>query len=109
MIQKQRRVFMMHVATGVTAAAALALGHKTQAQAAEKLPETDSYAKSMGFKLNAKDVDRQRWTRYQEGQQCSKCQLWDGKPTDAFAPCSFFGDRLTPSAGWCKNFKVKKA
>jgi hypothetical protein len=43
------------------------------------------------------------------GNQCSKCQLWDGKETDAYAACSFFGDQHTPAAGWCKNFKAKAA
>lgn len=105
MTKNNRRVFMMQVAAG---ASILALGQRA-ATAAEKLPANDAYAKSMGFVLNTKDVDQKKWKRHAVDQQCSKCQLWDGKPTDEFAPCSFFGDRLTPNAGWCKNFKVRKA
>jgi hypothetical protein len=105
MVQNKRRVFMMQVAAG---ASVLALGHQ-QARAAEKLSANDAYAKSMGFVLNTKDVDQKRWKRHTVEQQCSKCQLWDGKPTDAYAACSFFGDRHTPAAGWCKNFKIQKA
>lgn len=99
-----RRVFMMQVAVG---AGALAASHQALAQ--EKLAVTDSYAKSMGFVLDTKTVDAKRWKKHTAEQQCSKCQLWDGKPTDAFAACSFFGDQHTPAGGWCKNFKVKGA
>ena len=102
---KQRRVFMMQVAVG---GCAMAIGVKAS-KAAEKLSQDDPYAKSMGFRYDTKTVDEARWTRHKPDQQCAKCQLWDGKPTDAFAPCSFFGDRLTPNGGWCKNFKAKKA
>ncbi len=105
MQKTNRRVFMMQVAAG---ASAMALGLKAS-QAAEKLSENDSYAKSMGFKLDTKNVDGKRWTRHKPDQSCSGCQLWDGKQADAFAPCSFFGDRLTPNQGWCKNWKVRKA
>ena len=99
-----RRVFMLQVAVG---AGALSGSHAALAQ--DKLSPTDSYAKSMGFNLNTKDVDGARWKKHTNDQQCSKCQLWDGKPTDAFAACSFFGDQHTPATGWCKNFKVKGA
>lgn len=99
-----RRVFMMQVAVG---AGALAASHSAVAQ--EKLAPTDPYAKTMGFVLDTKQVDVKRWKKHTVDQQCSKCQLWDGKPADAFAACSFFGDQHTPNGGWCKNFKVKNA
>jgi hypothetical protein len=105
MQKNNRRVFMMQVAAG---ASAMALGLKAS-QAAEKLTENDAYAKSMGFKYDTKTVDNKRWTRHKPDQACNSCQLWDGKQADAFAPCSFFGDRLTPNAGWCKNWKIRKA
>ena len=101
-----RRVFMMRVVAGSAVLASAASSH---AQAPEKLLETDSYAKSMGFKYDTTKVDKARWTRHDASQQCNKCQLWDGKPGAEYAACSFFGDRHTPSTGWCKNFKAVKA
>jgi High potential iron-sulfur protein len=101
-----RRVFMMRVVAG---GAVLAGTSSIHAQAPEKLAETDPYAKSMGFRLDTTKVDKARYPRHDDSQKCSKCQLWDGKPGAEFAACSFFGDRHTPSNGWCKNFKVIKA
>jgi High potential iron-sulfur protein len=101
-----RRVFMMRVAAG---SAVLAAGSAARAQAPEKLAETDPYARSMGFRHDTNKVDKARYPRHDAAQMCSKCQLWDGKPGAEWAACSFFGDRHTPSGGWCKNFKVVKA
>jgi High potential iron-sulfur protein len=101
-----RRVFMMRVAAG---SAVLAGAPAVHAQAPEKLTEADPYAKSMGFKYDTSKVDKARYPRHDVSQQCSKCQLWDGKPGAEWAACSFFGDRHTPTNGWCKNFKVVKA
>jgi hypothetical protein len=97
---------MMRVVAGSAVLASAASSH---AQAPEKLLETDPYAKSMGFRLNTSNVDQARYPRHDVSQHCSKCQLWDGKPGAEFAACSFFGERHTPSTGWCKNFKAVKA
>jgi hypothetical protein len=80
------------------------------AQAPEKLTETDSYAKSMGFRYDTTKVDQTRYPRHDAAtQQCSKCQLFSGKDGDEWGACSFFGDRLVKPTGWCRNFKAKKA
>ena len=106
-MKTNRRVFMMQVALG---SSALAMASVAARAAVTKLDANDSYAKSMGFVKNVKDVDTKKWARkYKVGNKCSKCQLWDGKETDAYAACSFFGDQHTPAAGWCKNFKANAA
>jgi hypothetical protein len=64
----------------------------------------------MGFKLDTNKVDKKRYPRHDAAtQMCSKCQLYGGKPNDPLGPCSFFGDRLVPPNGWCRNFKPLKA
>ena len=76
----------------------------------EKVTELDPYAKSMGFRLDTNNVDKVRYPRHDAAtQQCSKCQLYSGKPGDAYGPCSFYGGRLVSPNGWCKNFKPPKA
>lgn len=99
-----RRVFMMNTVVGAAALCSI----KAAQAAANRLNPSDSYAKSMGFVVDASvinpDADR-NWKKYKTGQQCSKCQLWDGKDKDSYAACSFFGDQHTPRGGWCKNFK----
>jgi hypothetical protein len=103
-----RRVFMLQLACASSVLAA------SQAQAAdpvsdEKLTETDSYAKSMGFRLDTTKVDAKRFPRHTVEQKCSSCQLFSGKEGDEWGPCSFFGGRQVNRNGWCRNFKVRKA
>lgn len=104
--QHNRRRFVLHLITG---ASALAAGAQASAEE-EKVTEADPYAKSMGFKLDTKQVDAARYPRHDAAtQQCSKCQLYSGKAGDAWGPCSFYGGRLVSPNGWCRNFKALKA
>jgi hypothetical protein len=107
-MKQNRRVFMMQLVGGV---GALALGSKSSFAAVEKLSESDSYAKSMGFKLKTEDVDKAKWKRWTAEQKCGSCQLWNGRENKAVAgygECSFF-ERYTPETGWCKNYKPQGA
>ncbi|MEJ2769667.1 high-potential iron-sulfur protein [Mycetohabitans sp. B46] len=54
---------------------------------APKLQETDSTAQAFGYKTDAAKVDKAKYARYAAGQDCSNCTFYQGKPTDAFAPC----------------------
>ncbi len=100
-----RRVFVLKL---ITASAGAALAQQASAQA-EKLTEADAYAKSMGFRLDTNKVDQAKYPRHEAAsQQCSKCQLYDAK-SGGLGECSFYGGRLVPEGGWCRNFKVKKA
>ncbi len=106
MYPSNRRVFMMRAVIGSSALAATALSHAEE----EKVTETEAYAKSMGFRLDTTKVDAAKYPRHDAAtQQCSKCQLYSGKPADALGPCSFFGGRLVSPNGWCRNFKAIKA
>lgn len=105
-IKSSRRVFMMQVV-----GAASAFAFVRNAAAAAKLDVNDSYAKSMGFKLNTTEVDETKYKKHTADQKCSTCQLWNGrenKSVAGYGNCSFFDDAMTPENGWCKNFKVLK-
>lgn len=109
MLSPNRRVFMLRVAAG-TSVVACGAALAAEAESTEKLTEADPYARSMGFRLDTNAVDKAKYPRHDAAtQQCSKCQLFDGKPSDAVGPCSFYGGRLVPPTGWCRNFKVRKA
>jgi High potential iron-sulfur protein len=100
-----RRVFMLKL---ITATSGAAVTQQALAET-EKLTEADAYAKSMGFRLDTSKVDKAKYPRHEAAsQQCSKCQLYDAK-SGGLGECSFYGGRLVPEAGWCRNFKVKKA
>ena len=101
-----RRTFMFQVMAAGSALATTAL----VAAEEEKVSESDPYAKSMGFRLDTTKVDQAKYPRHDPAtQQCSKCQLYSGKPGDANGPCSFYGGRLVSANGWCRNFKPPKA
>jgi hypothetical protein len=95
---------MLHVVAGAGALAAAQVRAEV-----EKVTESDPYARSMGFKTDTNKVDKARYPRHDPSQSCAKCQLYSGKPGDPYGPCSFFGDRLVPPTGWCRNFKPVKA
>jgi hypothetical protein len=102
-----RRVFMIQaVSAGSVLAGSAGLA---RANAPEKLTEADPYARSMGFRYDTTQVDQKRYPRHNAKQNCATCQLFDGKDTDEWGPCSFFGGRLVKSTGWCRNFKVRGA
>ncbi|MCH5372759.1 MAG: high-potential iron-sulfur protein [Planctomycetes bacterium] len=107
MSSTNRRRFLFQVAAGTSA---LALSRFAVAEEAKPaLTEDDAYAKSMGFRLNTEDVDQAKYPKHTTDQSCSKCQLYSGAEGDELGPCSFFGKRLVPPTGWCRNFKPKGA
>lgn len=99
MSQFNRRQFFSQVAMGTTA---LAFAKFAVAQEVASLTEDDGYARAMGFRLIAENADH---PKYQAGQNCSTCQLYSGAEGADLGPCSFFGGRLVPPTGWCRNYK----
>jgi hypothetical protein len=106
MYQNNRRVFILHAVVG---ASALAAAHTQAAEETEKVTEADPYARSMGFRLDTAQADKTKYPRHDVAQYCGECQLFSGAAGDAVGACSFYGGRLVPVKGWCRNFKVKKA
>ncbi|MGH7262243.1 MAG: high-potential iron-sulfur protein, partial [Nitrospiraceae bacterium] len=42
------------------------------------------------------------------GQDCASCQLFQGKPGDAWGPCPIFPGKNVNAKGWCSAY-IKKA
>ena len=72
------------------------------------LSESDPTAQALGYKTDASKVDKTKFPRYQAGQTCANCQLYQGKPGSASGPCPTYGGKLVDAKGWC-NAYVKKA
>jgi hypothetical protein len=100
-----RRVFTLRVVAGTSVLGTGSL----LAQTKGPVTEDDPYAKSMGFRLNTANVDQVKYPRHEVTQKCSACQLFSGKEGEPTGPCSFYGGRIVPIDGWCRNFKVRKA
>lgn len=107
MSQCNRRHFIGQVVIG---ASALTLSRLAIAEEAKSvLPADDAYAKAMGFVLDTNDADSTKFPKHTPEQSCLNCQLYSGADGDDLGPCSFFGGRLVPPTGWCRNFKPKEA
>lgn len=104
-----RRHFLIQVAAGTCAVAVAGLAGAEEAKPKGRLTEDDAYAKSMGFRVDTTQVDQAKYPKHTVEQHCAKCQLYSGKEGEPEGPCSFFGGRLVPVNGWCRNFKPKAA
>ena len=88
------------------AGAALFAGLSAFAQA--KLEEKDAQATALGYVHDATKVDKAKQAKYAAGQNCSNCQLFQGKAADAWGGCPLFAGKQVNAKGWCSAY-VKKA
>lgn len=103
-MQVSRRHFMIFAASVASAAV---LPNESRADA-PMLSESDPTAQSLGYKAEATQVDKAKFPKYQAGQACANCQLYQGKAGAVTAPCPIYGGKLVNAKGWC-NAYVKKA
>jgi High potential iron-sulfur protein len=100
-----RRQFLITVIP----ASAFAFGAASTAFAdPAKLDEKDAIAISLGYSRDASKVNAKKFPAYVAGRHCSGCMLYQGKSTDALAPCGAVGGKLVSGKGWCTAW-VKKA
>ncbi|MEX3823575.1 high-potential iron-sulfur protein [Paraburkholderia sp. BR14262] len=92
--------------TSIGVASTLALSRQALADA-PKAAESDPTSQALGYKLDATKVDRAKFAKYAAGQDCSNCTFYQGKATDAFAPCPMFGGKQVAGKGWCSAYNKK--
>jgi hypothetical protein len=90
------------------AAVAAARPALSQAQSLPPVDENDPAAKALGYSSDATKVDKAKFPKYEAGQSCSNCQLYQGKPGEASGPCSVFPGKSVSAMGWC-NAHLKRA
>jgi hypothetical protein len=103
-MQPSRRHFMVLAAS---LASSVALSGKALAET-PAVSESDPTAQSLGYKADATHVDKVKFSKYQPGQACGNCQLYQGKAGDASGPCPIFAGKQVAAKGWCSAY-VKKA
>ena len=115
-IDEKRRGFLK---IGSLAVASLATLHAAISPAQDKkgapvkgavwqVDENDPTAQGLGYKHDATKADKAKFKQYAAGQTCGNCQLFQGKPTDAWGPCPIFTGKQVNAKGWCSAY-VKKA
>ena len=97
-----RRDFV--VSLGAVGSALLAVQGHAQAVA---LSESDPQAVALGYRADATKVDAAKYPQHVAGQMCSGCNFFQGKPSDATAPCQLFAGKLVASKGWCSGWAKK--
>lgn len=102
-MKSSRRSFLI---TSIGVASTLALSRQAYADA-PKVSESDPTAVALGYKMDATKVDKAKFPKFVAGQECSNCQFFQGKPTDAFAPCPMFGGKQVSGKGWCSAYTKK--
>jgi High potential iron-sulfur protein len=103
MTTANRRVFLLQVAAGGSAMAAVA----AQAQA-PMVDEKDPQATALGYAKDTSKVDGKKHSKHKAEQKCSNCQLFVGKAADAAGGCPLFAGKQVAGNGWCTAW-VKKA
>lgn len=65
-------------------------------------------AKALGYFEHYSDVDQAVWTRYQEGQICSNCQLAQGDISADWMGCAIFPGKQVAREGWCNAWVARQ-
>jgi hypothetical protein len=101
-MQPSRRSFLVFsLGVGST----LALSRISMADAS-MLSETDPAAQNLGYRQDAKTVDKARFANYTAGQECSNCSLYQGKPDETSGSCVLFGSKQVALHGWCSSYST---
>jgi len=95
---------------GSLAVASVAIGIRAESSvaAAAQLDENDATAQSLGYKNDATKADKAKFPKYAAGQTCANCQVFQGKPGEAWGPCPIFPNKVVNAKGWCSAY-IKKA
>lgn len=102
-MKSSRRTFLV---SSIGLASSLALSRQAFADAA-KVEESDPMAVSLGYKHDATLVDHAKQPKYVAGEECSNCQLFQGKAGEAWGPCPIFSGKQVNAKGWCSAYTKK--
>ncbi len=100
-MEMERRIFVMKL---VTASCMLGAATGAHAQAKPMVNEADPQAVSLNYKADASKV---KHAKYQSGQACSSCALFQGKAADAAGGCGIFPGKQVAAKGWCTAYAKK--
>jgi len=84
--------------------AAIPASRVALAQTAQKVDETSEAAKALDYHSNASRVTN---PKRKKDEFCHNCQFFQGKPSDAWAPCLVLGAKEVANKGWCTTWTVK--
>ncbi len=110
-MDKNRRAFFKQ-GLGVVATVSVAqlMANRVAFAADTDLPHVDeagAQATGLGYRADATTVDKTKYARYQAGQACGLCALYQGTPDAAWGGCGIFVGQAVSAKGWCSAFAPK--
>lgn len=99
---------LIGVATrGLRAQAPAASAGPQSKASSQRVSESDPLAQSLGYKDNAAQVDKSKFSTYKAGEKCSACRFFQGPARQPYGPCQIFSGKLVNADGWCSSFNAK--
>jgi hypothetical protein len=91
----------------LTTVAAAFVGRASAAAEPVKLSPKDPAALALGYVEDASLVDVKKYPAYVKGSNCENCLQLQGKPGDAYRPCSLFAGKVVSVKGWCSGWAAE--
>jgi hypothetical protein len=91
----------------LTPVAAGLLIRRSAAAEPVKLSVKDPAAVALGYVEDAALVDVKKFPAYVKGSNCENCLQLQGKPGDAYRPCSLFTGKVVSVKGWCSGWTAE--
>lgn len=67
----------------------------------------DPQALALGYVADATMANKGKFPKYAAGQDCSNCQLYQGKAGDSKGACPLFPGKTVEAKGWCSAYTKK--
>ena len=99
-----RRNFMRLLSVG---SATVLVSAVAEAADPPMLDEKDPVAMSLGYVADATKANKAKFPKYEAGQACSNCALYQGKAGAAAGACPLYAGKQVSAKGWCSAYAKK--
>lgn len=99
-----RRQFLKSIP--IVAAAGAVMSMSDLALAAPMVAETDPQAAALGYKADSTKVDKAKYPKHDNAQDCGNCALYQGGKA-AQGGCPLFAGKDVSAKGWCSAYAKK--
>jgi len=108
-MDNSRRDFFKRGLGAVAAVSVAQLVAQRTAFAAD-MPHVDPaspQAQGLGYVHDAASVDKAKYARFQDGQHCGGCALYQGAADAEWGGCGLFAGQAVAAKGWCNAYAPK--
>ena len=104
----RRRFLLKCGASGVAVLGAQAIGQSAALAAdMEPVSPSDAMAAALGYVEDATTTDTAKFSRYEAGQTCANCLLYQGAADSESGGCPLFAGKSVAAKGWCNSWALK--